>query len=300
MELEIRHARLVAAIANTGSISKAAALLSLPQPGATAQLKRIEKALGGPLFSRSWRGVVPTPRGERLIPMLVELVDHAEAVLAEASFSPPKVLKVGYTDWAPVTLREHVWSALPAFEVRTETVKPEEGIAAVRDGLLSLLLLLGDEVTAAARALEPNLLQEIVMHQRIYVALPADHKLARCRVLDLAAASGLPWVRHAREHWLSRVEDQLFTDVGAEEPTVLHQVGGQAEAMSWVRQAGAVALATSAASAEGISLVELTDVPRGRLDVVWNPEEVQLSTCRMFIEAVREHYRGCLPDQRDP
>jgi hypothetical protein len=230
--------------------------------------------------------------------MLVELVDHAEAVLAASLSSPPKVLKVGYTDWAPVTLREHVRSALPAFDVRTETVKPEEGLAAVRDGLLSLLLLLGDEATAAARAVEPNLLQEVVTHQRIYVALPADHKLARYRVLDLADATGLPWVRHTREHWLSRVEDRLFTDSGAEEPEVLHQVGGQAEAMSWVRQAGAMALATSAAPVEGISLVELTDVPRGRLDVVWNPEQVGLPTCRMFIEAVREHYREYLQDQQ--
>lgn len=57
MELELRHLRTVRAIADTGSLTEAAATLGLAQPALSAQLRRIEKALGGPSSS----GTTPAP-----------------------------------------------------------------------------------------------------------------------------------------------------------------------------------------------------------------------------------------------
>jgi DNA-binding transcriptional LysR family regulator len=67
MNLEIRHLRVVCAIADTGSVTKAASLLGLAQPAVTAQLQRIERALGGPLFERGRRGATPTTLGELVL-----------------------------------------------------------------------------------------------------------------------------------------------------------------------------------------------------------------------------------------
>jgi DNA-binding transcriptional LysR family regulator len=50
MNLELRHLKVVCAIAETGSVTKAASTLGLAQPALTAQLQRIERTLGGPLF----------------------------------------------------------------------------------------------------------------------------------------------------------------------------------------------------------------------------------------------------------
>ncbi|MBT2878923.1 LysR family transcriptional regulator, partial [Streptomyces sp. McG6] len=50
MDLELRHLRTVRAIADEGSLPRAAAALGLAQPALSSQLRRIEKALGGPLF----------------------------------------------------------------------------------------------------------------------------------------------------------------------------------------------------------------------------------------------------------
>lgn len=61
MNLELRHLRVVCAIAETGSVTKAASTLGLAQPALTAQLQRIERTLGGPLFERDRRGPVPPP-----------------------------------------------------------------------------------------------------------------------------------------------------------------------------------------------------------------------------------------------
>src|SRR5688500_2764602 len=67
MNLELRHLRVVCAIAETGSVTKAASQLGLAQPALTAQLQRIERSLGGPLFQRDRRGATPTALGELVL-----------------------------------------------------------------------------------------------------------------------------------------------------------------------------------------------------------------------------------------
>ncbi len=54
------------AVAEEGSISKAAELLRVTQPTLTFNLKKLEKNLGVELFERSSRGVVLTRYGETL------------------------------------------------------------------------------------------------------------------------------------------------------------------------------------------------------------------------------------------
>jgi DNA-binding transcriptional LysR family regulator len=84
MNLELRHLKVVVAIAETGSVTKAASQLGLAQPALTAQLQRIERTLGGPLFERDRRGARPTALGELvlsrarvLLPAMKGLQDEA-------------------------------------------------------------------------------------------------------------------------------------------------------------------------------------------------------------------------------
>ncbi|WP_433220399.1 LysR family transcriptional regulator [Microtetraspora malaysiensis] len=67
MDLELRHLKIVTAVAEAGSITKAATMLGLAQPALTAQLKRIERTLGGALFERDRYGARPTPLGELVL-----------------------------------------------------------------------------------------------------------------------------------------------------------------------------------------------------------------------------------------
>jgi DNA-binding transcriptional LysR family regulator len=67
MRLELRHLRIVCAIADHGSLTKAAAALGLAQPALTAQLQRIERTLGGTLFDRDRRGARPTALGDLVL-----------------------------------------------------------------------------------------------------------------------------------------------------------------------------------------------------------------------------------------
>jgi DNA-binding transcriptional LysR family regulator len=90
MDLELRHLRIIHAVAEAGSVTKAAAALGQAQPAVSAQLRRIERGLGGELFERGRHGVSPTPLGELvlararvLLPAVQEL--HEEAVRLAAS-----------------------------------------------------------------------------------------------------------------------------------------------------------------------------------------------------------------------
>src|SRR6266545_1586772 len=65
--LEARHLRIVRAIGDTGSLTKAAVVLGLTQPALTHQLHRMERLFGGALFVRDRRGARPTTLGMHVI-----------------------------------------------------------------------------------------------------------------------------------------------------------------------------------------------------------------------------------------
>src|SRR5688572_10070450 len=85
MELELRHLKVVCAIAELGSVTKAASALGLAQPALTAQLQRIERTLGGPLFERDRRGARPTPLGELVLARARVLLPAVENLRTEAA-----------------------------------------------------------------------------------------------------------------------------------------------------------------------------------------------------------------------
>ena len=84
MDIELRHLRVICAIAESGSVTKAAASLGLAQPALTAQLQRIERALGGPLFDRDRRGARPTPLGEFVLARARVLLPAVKGLQADA------------------------------------------------------------------------------------------------------------------------------------------------------------------------------------------------------------------------
>jgi DNA-binding transcriptional LysR family regulator len=106
MDLELRHLKIVCAVAEAGSVTKAAAVLGLAQPAVTAQLRRIERSLGGQLFDRGRQGVTPTPLGELvltrarvLLPAARELHDEAVRFAVAERLRPgvPTRLRIGST-----------------------------------------------------------------------------------------------------------------------------------------------------------------------------------------------------------
>ncbi len=66
--------------AEAGSFSRAARNLSLAQPSLTAQIQRLERHLGAPLFKRHARGVILSEAGAVLLPRAKQLLAEHRAV----------------------------------------------------------------------------------------------------------------------------------------------------------------------------------------------------------------------------
>ncbi|MFK0237744.1 LysR family transcriptional regulator [Streptomyces vinaceus] len=99
MDLEVRHLKVVCAVATAGSVHKAARALGVSQPTLAAQLRRIEDFLGGKLFTRHIYGCSPTMLGQQLIsrarPIVDEMSSLASEMKAAACSAKPGTLVMG-------------------------------------------------------------------------------------------------------------------------------------------------------------------------------------------------------------
>lgn len=97
--MNIEQLRLVAVIAEYGSVSQAAVSLAIPQPNLSRQLNRFEDELGIPLFHRHGRGVSLTLAGERFLfhtKTALRHIEKAEAELQSLIAQPQDITVIGF------------------------------------------------------------------------------------------------------------------------------------------------------------------------------------------------------------
>ncbi|MEU7258324.1 LysR family transcriptional regulator [Streptomyces rimosus] len=209
MDLELRHLKTIRTIADAGSLTKAAAQLGLAQPALSAQLKRIERTLGGKLFERGRFGVRPTALGEFVLerarvvlPAISEL--QQEAVRFGSAGSRMTGFRLGGTH-GPLLggLVDRLATAHPGVPVTTFTTWSEREIAAsVAAGRLDFALI---GACGEAPAPEPERLswREIAVDP-VFVMLADRHPLAGRREIGLAEL--------ATEAWADVPGDGCFAD----------------------------------------------------------------------------------------
>jgi len=114
------------ALCRTGSVSKASEALALSQPAVSHALNRLRAATGDPLFARSGRGLVPTPRAVALADTVAGLVASGQACLRPEGFDPTKDaprFRLGVSDYAGMVL-------LPRLVARVRALAPRAAIEA--------------------------------------------------------------------------------------------------------------------------------------------------------------------------
>lgn len=72
------------------SVSRAAKRLALTQPTVSGMLNRLRDLFDDPLFVRTQRGILPTPRAEALAEPVKALLADAQALIAPQVFEPAK------------------------------------------------------------------------------------------------------------------------------------------------------------------------------------------------------------------
>lgn len=196
MDLEVRHFRLVAAVAQAGSITKAAAALGVSQPALTAQLQRVERRLGGELFHRDRKGSHPTALGEVVLA-------HAQAVLAtvdgldksvrQQKAGTPTLVRVAATPGTITSaMTTLVPAAIPGAEVDLRvTGDRDTQLELLVDGRLELVVC--QEAPGHELAVPPALIRAPIATEPLFVGVAADSALAAEEEIPLAAVATQRW-----------------------------------------------------------------------------------------------------------
>ena len=213
MDLEIRHLRLVAGIADAGSMTRAAERLHLTQSALSHQLRDIEGRIGAPFFTRLGRRMVLTAAGRRVLETarrVIGDVERAEDDLRRIAGHGDGTIRVctecntGYHWLAPlltVFARKH-----PRVAVHVAADATSRPVEALLDGRVDLAILIDAQPDRRLR------LQPLFTDEMIAIVAKSD-ALARKRWLSAEDLAG--------RHLL------LYTSV-PEESFVLRQVLGPA------------------------------------------------------------------------
>jgi DNA-binding transcriptional LysR family regulator len=186
--LHLNLLRSFFAIAEHGSLSKAAAQLHVSQSTLTRQVQALEAELGGQLLDRGSGGVALTAAGHALLEGMHPVVARADAVVAgvrRLARGQSASVRIGYIT---VAASEYLNPALaglrraqPGTKVRLMDLSPGAQLAALRRGELDVAVL-GNINAAVAREFYVRRIATLP----VVVALPETHALAAQDAIALA------------------------------------------------------------------------------------------------------------------
>jgi DNA-binding transcriptional LysR family regulator len=197
---ELRQFRYFVAVAEEGSLTRAAARLHVAQQSLSQQIRTLEAQLGAPLFERSSRGVALTDVGAVLLrearPVLTQAERAVEAV-RRAARGEQGELRVGFLGSVANYLMPPVVRAFrerhPDVTLHTEDLPIAALVAGIREGSLDAGL--------SRPPLVEDLESEVVLREPVAAVLPAGHPLANRAGLTLADLADEPWVLTPRASW---------------------------------------------------------------------------------------------------
>jgi DNA-binding transcriptional LysR family regulator len=196
--MEIREMRAFVAVAEAGSMSKAARLLHVSQPALSQTITALERRLGVQLLVRTSTGVRATDAGTTLLgESRAVLARHDQALAAVARHTTTGVLRVGVPLELPPELLPaalaRLAEAYPDTRVQARHLSSVAQVAALRAGELDVGLV-------RERPAGPDLDAVLVAAENVGVLLAADlaEKLAGPDGVRLDALAGLDWFAFAR------------------------------------------------------------------------------------------------------
>jgi DNA-binding transcriptional LysR family regulator len=198
--VELRQLRYFVAVAEEGSLTRAAARLHIAQQSLSQQIRTLEAQLGVTLLERSSRGVELTDVGAVLLrearPVLAR-AERAGEAMRRAARGEQGELRVGFLSTVANYFMPPVVRAFrerhPGVTLHTEDLTIAALVAGVRDGTLDAGL--------SRPPLVDDLATEVVLREPVAAVLPEGHRLAGRAELTLAELADEPWVLTPRSSW---------------------------------------------------------------------------------------------------
>src|ERR1700688_534438 len=193
--MELRHLRYFVAVAETGSLTVAAArILHTSQPSLSRQIRDLEDEVGEPLLTRRARGIELTPAGRAFL-------DHARAALAQAQAAAEAARRAVHPakpcfSMGFLTGHELTWMPEALRILRDELPTIDVMISSQYSPLLAEGLSKG-KIDAAFLRKEramPDLAFRLLVKEPLVVILPSDHRLAALKAISPKDLAGETFV----------------------------------------------------------------------------------------------------------
>ncbi|MEU3549487.1 LysR family transcriptional regulator [Streptomyces longwoodensis] len=181
MELELRHLRVLCAIADSGSVGRAATSLGFTQPALSTQLRRIERLLGEGLFVRSSTGMGLTAYGADVVSQAREILHRADALARQHTdrvTAAASTIRLGATNTPVVpALLDTLRHTCPDLTVSVHSVyATSELLRLLEAGELDAAL--GVDYPGQPMKHSAALAHRAINTVPVFVAIHADHALA--------------------------------------------------------------------------------------------------------------------------
>lgn len=202
------------AVADTEHITEAAHRLGVPQPTVSRQLARASSILGVPVIERRGRGIALTAAGRALMPFLERAARDVEAGLDAMSEQDARTrgrISVSFQNTVgegvlPLLIRRFL-ADHPAVTFALDQGARARCLDRLEDGRADLAFVsLGDEHGPDTSF---GLYEE-----RLVAVVPAHHRLAGRRVMDLVETADEPYVVMEHGYGMRSVCETLWADAG--------------------------------------------------------------------------------------
>ena len=276
MRYDLPDLRLVAAIADSGSLSRGAELVHLAPSSASHRLSQLEAALGVPLFSRHPRGLTPTAAGESLLRHARQVFAQLEQMHADlapyASGLSSQVTVFANTNAINCFLPEDLGDFLhehPQVRVSLEEQPSPAILQAVLAGQVDIGVV-ASEIGLSGVETRPY------RQDRLVLIVASGHPLAARRELAFADVLGEPFVcLHAGSaihtfmmNHAARLGGRLDVRIQVRSFNAVCRMVAAGVGIGMVPRSAASSETTPGARSDAVKTVEITDA--------WAPRDLQL------------------------
>jgi DNA-binding transcriptional LysR family regulator len=200
VSFELRQLRYFVAVADAGSLTRAAHTIPVAQQSLSAQIRSLERQIGAPLFQRGPRGMQLTDTGTALLkearPLLTG-ADRAFDRVRRAADGDRPTLTVGFIpsvgNYVIPPLVRAFSQTNPDIVLHTEDQPIARLVQGLREGRLDAGL--------TRPPLVDDIATEVVLSEPVAAVLPVTHPLAGAESLTLADLADDPWVLTPRSSW---------------------------------------------------------------------------------------------------
>jgi DNA-binding transcriptional LysR family regulator len=295
--MELLQLRYFLAVADELHFGRAAERLRIAQPGLSQQIRRLERDLGTPLFTRTTRRVELTDAGQVMqaeARRVLAGMERARAAVTQASNGEVGYLRLAFVSSAALQIIPNVTKALhqrwPGIDLQLHEMTTPSQFTELREGRLDV------GIVREAGAVDDLVIRPLV-RERLYLAVHDSHRLAARSSVDLASLAGERFIIFPR-HRVSLLYDHIaglchaagFRLEPAEEavqfPTILGLVASDA---------GVAIVPDSLRALQLPSLRYLAledEAANTQVSIAYSPERAQSRAVQNLVEVALSVYRG--------